>query len=506
MKNLNASPKRSLAPALALVMALSMFVGGLTIFNTPARADNNPGAQEKKSKKISADLNKKVHDAQNTGTVKVLLQLDGKPKGELEALLKRNGVKVHGNFENLDSMLVELPPSAVDELSNFDEVSFVDVDSDIKAMGEISLTTGADVINKPKFDANAKGYITGGGGGANVGIAILDSGIDMGHYSMKVWQKDANNNFGWRDRVLARVDFTGENKPDQDPYGHGTHVATIAVGSGRVANGAYMGIAPLANIISLRVLNGHGEGQVSSVLNALNWILSPADPRKPWDKVYNPYNKDKYNIDVVSMSIGTPAINSYKDDPLCKAVRRVVDAGIVVVAAAGNNGKDENGNKVYGRIHSPGNEPSAITVGASNAMGTDGPLDDRVTTYSSRGPTRSYSVDTAGVKHYDNQIKPDLVAPGNKILAGESDYQDTYTNRNYLVTHNPQLDAGVSTQNDRKMMWLSGTSMSTPAVAGAAALLIQACPKITPNMIKAILMYTAQPLKGYNMFEQGREH
>jgi serine protease AprX len=503
MKNLNASPKRFLAPAIALLMALSVFVGGLTTFNTPTRADNKPGAQEKKSKKISADLNKKVHGAQNNGTVKVLLQLDGKPKAGLEVLLKRNGVKVHGNFENLDSMLVELPPSAVAELSNFDEVSFVDVDNDIKAMGEISLTTGADSVNKPKYDSNALGYIPGGGGGKDIGIAFIDSGIDSGHYSMKVWNKDSGGNMGWHNRLIAKVDFTGENKPDQDPYGHGTHVATIALGSGRVANGAYMGIAPLANVISLRVLDGKGEGRVSSVLNALNWILSPADPKKPWDKVYNPYNRDKYNIDVVNMSIGTPAINSYKDDPLCKAVRRLVDAGIVVVAAAGNNGKDENGNKVYGRIHSPGNEPSAITVGASNAMGTDGPLDDRMTTYSSRGPTRSYSVDADGVKHYDNQIKPDLVAPGNKILAGESDYQDTYTNRNYLVTNNPQLDAGVSTQNDRKMMWLSGTSMSTPAVAGAAALLIQACPKITPNMIKAILMYTAQPLKGYNMFEQG---
>ena len=116
------------------------------------------------------------------------------------------------------------------------------------------------------------------------------------------------------------------------------------------------------------------------------------------------------------MSLGTRAVNSYLDDPLCKSVRRLVDAGVVVVAAAGNEGKDANGDKVYGQIHSPGNEPSAITVGASNTFGTDGRSDDTVTTYSSRGPTRSYSTDASGVKHYDNLIKPDLVAPGNKII------------------------------------------------------------------------------------------
>ena len=120
------------------------------------------------------------------------------------------------------------------------------------------------------------------------------------------------------------------------------------------------------------------------------------------------------------MSLGTPAVESYRYDPLCLAVRRLVDAGIVVVAAAGNNGKDSAGNKVYGRIHSPGNEPSAITVGAANTFGTNGRGDDGVTSYSSRGPTRSYWTDAEGVKHYDNLVKPDLIAPGNKIVQAQA--------------------------------------------------------------------------------------
>src|SRR5207244_7306240 len=125
-------------------------------------------------------------------------------------------------------------------------------------------------------------------------------------------------------RVIANQDFTGENRTD-DPYGHGSHVASIAAGNGRVSNAAYLGIAPNAKIINLRVLNSNGTGTVSATLAALDWLLT---------------NQATYNIRVVNMSLGTAAIDSYKNDPICRAVRRLVDAGVVVVAAAGNNGKD----------------------------------------------------------------------------------------------------------------------------------------------------------------------
>ena len=103
-------------------------------------------------------------------------------------------------------------------------------------------------------------------------------------------------------------------------------------------------------------------------------------------------------------------MNSYRTDPVCVAVRRLVDAGVVVVTAAGNNGKDSAGQKIYGQVHSPGNEPSAITIGAVDTKGTDNRADDSIATYSSRGPTRSYWVDVFGRKHYDNLAKPDLTA------------------------------------------------------------------------------------------------
>ena len=242
-----------------------------------------------------------------------------------------------------------------------------------------------------------------------------------------------------------------------------------------------MGVAPNANLINLRVLNSQGIGSTATVLRALDWIAT---------------NRAAYNIRVVNMSLGMPAIDSYLNDPVCRAVRRLVDAGVVVFAAAGNNGRDSDGNKLYGHIHSPGNEPSAITVGATNTFGTDDRSDDAVASFSSRGPTRSFTTDEEGVRHYDNLIKPDLVAPGNKLVQAQA-------SENRLVAQNPSLDAGVSGSDQRNMMFLSGSSMATPVAAGTAALMLQANPSLTPNLVKALLMYTAQPLAGFNMLEQG---
>jgi serine protease AprX len=275
-------------------------------------------------------------------------------------------------------------------------------------------------------------------------------------------------------------DFTGENRTD-DPWGHGTHVAAIAAGDGAPTSGAYEGIAPAASLVNLRVLNSQGVGRVSGVLAALDWLIA---------------NKGNYGVRVVNMSLGTPAINSYEDDPICNAVRKLVDAGVVVVAAAGNNGKDANGQKIYGAIDCPGNEPSAITVGASNSFGTDPRNEDSVTTYSSRGPTRSFSVDSYGLVHFDNIIKPDLIAPGNKIIAAEAI-------GNGLLKRYSELETNKYSTTNMKLMYLSGTSMSTPTVAGAAALLLEAHSSLTPNMVKMLLMYTAQPLAGFNTLEQG---
>ncbi len=418
------------------------------------------------AEKVSPDLIELVHGASANARVTVIIQFNDNPGDAFDSFLLSNSGHTKAAFLNFKAHAIELPSRAVQALAARPEVGFVSLDRTNISFGHVSLTTGADAVRV------ANGTNAAGLDGSGIGIAILDSGIDPNHIAFL----DRSNNR----RVIVSRDFTGEGRTD-DPYGHGTHVASIAAGNGRISNAQYTGIAPNANLINLRVLGATGSGTVSAVLAALDWVVS---------------NHVTYNIRVVNMSLGAPAVDSYKNDPICRAVRRLVDAGIVVVAAAGNNGINKAGQKSYGQVHCPGNEPSAITVGATNTFGTDQRSDDGIASYSSRGPTRSFWTDTLSVKHFDNLIKPEIVAPGNKLIYAEA-------LKNYLVTHNPTLDAGVSPVDERKMMYLNGTSMAAPVVAGAAALLFQANPNLTPNLIKVLLMYTAQPLAGFNMLEQG---
>jgi len=236
--------------------------------------------------------------------VKVILQLDGHMSGQLNALLRSNGVKVKKKFANFNAFAVELPLNVVDSLSHFSEVSFISVDSEVQSLGgHVAHTSGADNVRL----MSSSGALMGNG----VGIAIVDSGIYAAHVAFS----DPATGLS---RIAVSQDFTGEGRTD-DPYGHGTHVASAAAGNGLVSQGQYIGIAPRATLINLRVLNSQGVGSVSTLLSALNWLMN---------------NATAYNIRVVNMSLGMPAVDSYRNDPLCKAVRKLVDRGIVVVAAA----------------------------------------------------------------------------------------------------------------------------------------------------------------------------
>ncbi|HKE57852.1 MAG TPA: S8 family peptidase, partial [Pyrinomonadaceae bacterium] len=466
--------KRSKAtPALSLLTSVSLLLPMLCGFlsanvaQAAAKDDgSNKGPQNHFRQKLARDLRDKVQSGGQQETLKVILQLEGKISGPLNALLRSHGIKIKRQFSNFNSLALELPAEVVEALSNFPEVSFLSMDSEVRTLGgHVAHTTGADKVRTMSAD----GSLDGNG----IGIAILDSGIYGAHTAFTDTQTGLS-------RIVVNQDFTGEGRTD-DPYGHGTHVAAAAAGNGLVANGQYVGIAPRAKIINLRVLNSQGIGKVSNLLAALNWLVD---------------NATVYNVRVANMSLGLPAVNSYRNDPICLAVRQLVNKGIVVTAAAGNNGKNSLGQKIYGEIHSPGIEPAAITVGAVDTKGTDNRADDSVATFSSRGPTRSFWTDDYGVRHYDNIVKPELCAPGNKTVFAESP-------NNFLLTQNPLLDANVSLNPTRKQMTLSGTSMAAPLVAGTAALMFEANPSLTPSLMKSLLMYTAQQLPNFNMFEQG---
>lgn len=272
--------------------------------------------------KISNDLLDIVLKGKIGERANVVVQSNGPWSFTLDTLVLVLGGKVTATYNNFNMRAIDMPLGGILQLATSLQISYISLDRPTSLLGHLSATSGADLVSMSSGSDS-------GLDGTGIGIAVLDSGIYTAHRSFL----GKNNNI----RVVASRDFTGEGRTD-DLYGHGSHVASIAAGNGRVSNGAYLGIAPNANVINLRVLNAQGTGSTSRLLTALDWVMS---------------NRATYNIRVVNMSLGSAAIDSYQYDPACKAVRRLVDAGIVVVAAAGNNGQNSLGQKVYGQIDSP---------------------------------------------------------------------------------------------------------------------------------------------------------
>ncbi len=424
--------------------------------------------------KVSADLREMMQTESGEKRLDVILQAKNADNPVLREIMANNGVNLNDRIGNTDTIVVSLPLSAINALANSGLVNYMSPDREMKSLGHIETTSGTSLMrSQPSGFGRSTAYTLDGAG---VGVAVIDSGI---YTAQKSFMDGTTSS-----RVVYSQSFIPNVTSTEDDYGHGTHVASILAGSASRDSSAYKGIAPKANLINLKVLNSFGIGTTSSLLNALDWVIA---------------NRTTYNIRVVNLSLGTPAIDAYANDPVCLKVQQLNLNGILVVAAAGNNGKNFlTQQKVYGQVHSPGNDPSVLTVGASNSMGTDSRSDDVMSTYSSHGPTRSYYT-SDGVKKYDNVIKPDIVAPGNRIVAAKAKSTST------LISVFPSLtDATLNIEgDDNDMMYLSGTSMSTPVAAGTAALLFQMNPKMTPTTVKMLLEYSAQPLNGVNMLEQG---
>jgi serine protease AprX len=291
-------------------------------------------------------------------------------------------------------------------------------------------------------------FSSSGSSGRGIGVAVIDSGI-ADHTALD-------------GRIVARVNFVSfEPNVTGDPFGHGTHVAGSIGGSAaaaaRVTNTYAGGSAPEVNFIDVRVLGSTGVGYTSDVIAGIDWTIE---------------NKNVLDIRIINLSLGHPVAEPAATDPLCRAVARAVQAGIVVVVSAGNYGRAANGAPVLGGITSPGNSPFAITVGALDTAGTVDRSDDRVAPYSSRGPTK-----------YDFAVKPDVVAPGSGLVSLESQ-------RSYISTKYPQFH--VAGRGSNAYMRLSGTSMASGVVSGGVALLLDANPNLTPAQVKIALQASAR--------------
>lgn len=261
--------------------------------------------------------------------------------------------------------------------------------------------------------------------GKGVGVAIIDSGIHP-HPDLK-------------DKITGWIDIADGKTEPYDKFGHGTHVAGDVAGTGKMSAGRFRGIAPDANLIGVRITT------VAEAIKALQWCID---------------NKEKYNIRVVNMSLGDFATRSYKDDPWSQAAEKAIQAGLVVVVAAGNEGPDP------GTVSTPGIDPRVITVGALDDKHTVERGDDAMAGFSSRGPTST-----------DNLAKPDVIAPGVAIYS--------------TLAPGATLDVPELPHVGKDYIAISGTSMATPIVAGLVATMLEANPKLTHDDIKKILTASA---------------
>lgn len=359
---------------------------------------------------------------------------------DLEAIAARRGLHI---VRRLPGAVVVLANSVeMNELS--DEGGVDNLSGDLRVGTSMSVSDQSTAADQARdgtpglLGVGALPAVTGQG----IGVAILDSGITP-HAAL------AN-------RVVANVSFVPGDPSVTDGFGHGTHVAGIIGGNGAAAAGVTSlytgGIAPGAALVNVRVLGNDGSGYVSNVIAGIEWVIA---------------HKLDYNIRVINISLGHPVTDKCINDPLCQEIAKAVNAGIVVVAAAGNYGKSAAGNTVLGGIASPANSPYAVTVGALNTWSTAGRGDDTVATFSSRGPTP-----------YDVAIKPDVAAPGVKIISLQAD-------QSLLPTRYPQVHTAGSGNN--AYMFLSGTSMAAPIVTGGVALLLQGAPSLTPAQVKLAL-------------------
>lgn len=398
--------------------------------------------------KISPDLQPLL--ANPSTTVNVIVQYNapqgctggGLLGGLLCSVVNLLGGVVNVVFTLINGVAGTVQAGDIVALSNQSNVAYISLDRPLDA----SLDYTGDAVNAP--------YAWNSGlTGTGIGIAVIDSGI----YS----HPDLTTASGGS-RIVYRQSFISGGVQNDD-FGHGTHVAGILAGNGRSSSmpgtlHLLKGIAPNANLLDLRVLDLNGASTDSIVIAALQKAVQL---------------KNQYNVRVINLSVGRPIYESCNRDPLCQAVEAAWKSGIVVVTAAGNLGR--NG---YATITSPGNSPHAITVGCMKTLETYPRSDDQIASYSSKGPT-----------YVDLTVKPDVVAPGNLVVSllapGSTlaaEYPANVVPPSYYTT---------SSTGPAEYFRLSGTSMATPVVSGAVALMLQENPNLSPDTIKARLMKTA---------------
>ena len=413
---------------------------------------------------LLADTSKISPDLQNstyTGQTQVVVQYAPGTQVNCTGLLGlvnclvndvvKLGGAILGQLPLINGVVATLDHNGIVSLSNQSNVVYISKDRPLAP----SFDNAAPAVNA---SAAWQSNYTGSG----IGVALIDSGVNNHPDLLSTGLLPLT-------RVVYNQSFVPGDSSTADAYGHGTHIAGLIAGNGASSTGliysqTFKGIAPGAKIVNLRVLDANGSATDSAVIAAINQAIAL---------------KSKYNIRVINLSLGRAVYESYKLDPLCIAVEKAWQRGIVVVVAAGNNGRylPTSG---YATVNSPGNDPYVLTVGSMKPMGTPQRGDDLIASYSSKGPTV-----------IDHVAKPDVVAPGNLLVSTETSNTTLYNTETSNQIPYSSYTYGGSSSPSKTYFELSGTSMATGVVSGMVADLLQAHSTLTPDQVKARLMKTA---------------
>jgi serine protease AprX len=421
---------------------------------------------------VDASLQRGGRSAQH-----VIITVQQGHEGEVLDRLKHYGASVKSQHPSINGVAATIQGDYVNDLAKHGVVS-ITPDAILHASAGPAFPQGT---TKPAFDPNAPqgpvvstlrlslGLNAGAAAnlapgvinGTGVGIAIVDSGVYPGA--------------DFAGRIKGFYDFTKLDRfrqPTQpapyDDLGHGTHIAGLIGSAGAAPGYMFQGVAPNANLVVFKVLDKNGAGSTSSVIAAIEYIVS---------------HRKALGVQIINLSLGKPITAPAKFDPLVQAVEQASANGLIVVVAAGNDGPG------YGSINSPANAPSAVTVGVADGKTTVTRADDYVPSFSSRGPT-----------WYDAFAKPDVVAPGVNLYSDASPGSTLIKSTNPVF---PQL-----TVDGIQLVDLSGSSMSAAVATGVIALELDANAHqnrepLTANAAKAILEYTSVPVANADYLTQG---
>jgi hypothetical protein len=409
---------------------------------------------------VSAVLAPPTHGearAVDSSPVSVMLGARGSEAAVRTAVADSRG-HITRRLDLIDAHVAVLPRSEMATLAAHPAISWVALDRPVTlahspdadaSVGPTSLFHLADTVR-------AKQMWEDGISGAGVDVAVVDSGV------VPVDGLSAPG------KVVNGPDLSFESGEEGlrylDTYGHGTHMAGIIAGRDdavrtpvrEASHDRFVGIAPDARIVNLKVADSNGATDVSQVIAAIDWVVQHG-------------RSDGLNIRVLNLSFGTDGTQDYRIDPLSHAVEEAWRRGVVVVVAAGNEGHGD------ARMNNPAYNPYVISVGGSDGVGSISPSDDEVASWSSRG---------------DAARRPDLVAPGQSVVS--------------LRDPGSHIDLSYpGARVGERFFRGSGTSQAAAVVSGAAALLLQQRPDLTPDQVKSLLTSTARPLSRADDGAQG---